>query len=210
MDVFEAMETCRAVRFFKKDPVPDEMIDKIMYAATRAPSPGNSQGWDFVVVTDADQRAKLGAGISEVMVGAVENATKQLGGLDALDDVSRRMLHGALNLAQTLADVPVHILVCGKEVYPPEAPNEAFVWSALYPAAQNILLAARALGLGTCFTTYQQVAPDLIREVLGMPEDVHVAAYIPLGWPDMNFGPLARRPVEDFVHRDGWKGDLRA
>jgi len=209
MDVFEAMETCRAIRFFKKDPVPQEMIDKVLYAATRAPSPGNSQGWDFVVVTDADLRKKLGDGISAVMVGAVEGATKQLGGLDALDDVSRRMLEGALNLAQTLEDVPVHILVCGKEIYPPGAPSAAYVWSAAYPAAQNILLAARAQGLGTCFTTYQLAAPDVIREVLGIPGDVHIAAYIPMGWPDANFGPLARRPVEDFTHVNGWQGDLR-
>ena len=210
MDVFEAMETCRAIRFFKKDRVPQELIDKILYAATRAPSPGNSQGWDFVVVTDADKRKALGEGISNVMAPAVENATKNLGGPDALDDVSRRMLVGALNLAQTLKDVPVHFLVCGKEVYPPEAPNVSFVWSALYPAAQNILLAARALGLGTCFTTYQHVAPDLIREVLGIPADVHIAAYIPMGWPDINFGPLARKPVEQFTHMNGWQGDLRA
>ena len=209
MDVFEAMETCRAIRFFKKDPVPQDLIDKVLYAATRAPSPGNSQGWDFVVVTDADKRKALGDGISAVMKPAVENAAKQLGGTENLDDVSRRMLEGALNLAQTLENVPVHILVCGKEIYPPEAPNESFVWSATYPAAQNILLAARALGLGTCFTTYQMTAPDLIKDVLGIPADVHIAAYIPMGWPDANFGPLARMPVEKFTHMNGWQGDLR-
>ena len=210
MDVFEAMETCRAIRFFKNDPVPQDAIDKIIYAATRAPSPGNSQGWDFIVVTDADLRKKLGDGISAVMEPAVENATNQLGGTENLDDVSRRMLVGALNLARTLEHVPVHILVCGKEIYPPEAPNESFVWSAAYPAAQNILLAARALGLGTCFTTYQMTCTPLIREILSIPEDVHIAAYIPMGWPDMNFGPLARRPVADFTHMNGWQGDLRA
>jgi nitroreductase len=209
MDVFEAMETCRAIRYFKSDPVPQELLDKIVYAATRAPSPGNSQGWDFVVVTDAGLRKQLRDGIAGVMVAAVEDATQQLGGIAAIDKVTERMMRGALNLARTLDQVPVHILVCGKEVYPPDAPDPAFVWSALYPAAQNILLAARALGLGTCLTTYQMVAPDLIRSVLAIPQDVHIAAYIPLGWPDIGFGPLARRPLEDFVHRDGWQGDLR-
>jgi nitroreductase len=210
MDVFEAMDTCRAIRYFKNDPVPQDLLDRILHAATRAPSPGNSQGWDFVVVTEPTLRSRLRDGIAEMMVAAVENATGQVGGAGALDSVTRRMLKGALNLAETLDRVPVHILVCGKAFYPPEAPHTAFVWSALYPAVQNILLAARALGLGTCLTTYQMVAPELIREVLGIPEDVHIAAYIPLGWPDTGFGPLARRPVEDFVHRDRWQGDLRS
>ncbi|MFN3231503.1 MAG: nitroreductase family protein [Alphaproteobacteria bacterium] len=209
MDVFEAMETCRAIRFFKKDPVPQEMIDKIMYAATRAPSPGNTQGWDFIVVTDQETRSKLADGIAAVMRPAVAAATEQFGGADAIDPVQKRMLDGALNLAVHLADVPVHILVCGKAIYPPNAPSETFVWSALYPAAQNILVAARALGLGTCMTTYQQTCEPLIREVLNIPEDVHIACYLPLGWPDINFGPLARQPVENFVHNDGWQGDLR-
>ena len=209
MDVFEAMETCRAIRFFKKDPVPQEMIDKILYAATRAPSPGNSQGWDFVVVTDAALRKKLGDGIAAVMAPAVQAATDQMGGTDNLDDVNRRMLTGALNLARTLEDVPVHIIVCGKAVYPPNDPSEMFVWSAVYPAAQNILLAARAQGLGSCFTTYQMTCAPLIRETLNIPEDVHMASYIPIGWPDINFGPLARKPVEQFTHMNSWQGDLR-
>ncbi len=210
MDLFEAMETCRAIRFFKKDPVPEEMIQKIIYAATRAPSPGNTQGWDFVVVTDPAVRQKLADGISAVMKPAVAAATEQFGGAENIDPVQRRMLDGALNLATHLADVPVHILVCGKAIYPPGAPVEGFVWSALYPATQNILLAARALGLGTCMTTYQMTCEPLIREVLSIPDDVRIAAYIPVGWPDINFGPLARQPLESFVHRDGWKGDLRA
>ncbi|MEN3952797.1 nitroreductase family protein [Iodidimonas sp. SYSU 1G8] len=210
MDVFEAMETCRAIRFFTKEPVPDEMIDKILYAATRAPSPGNSQGWDFIVVTDATIKQALSAKISTVMDATVGAIQQSMGGLDALDDVTRRMLQGTVNMAKTLGDIPAIILVCGKKVYPPQAPTEQFVWSALYPAAQNILLAARALGLGTCFTTYQNTCEKELRELLHIPADVYIAAFIPVGWPAINFGPLARRPVEDFVHRNGWQGDLRA
>jgi nitroreductase len=209
MDVFEAMETCRAVRFFKKDPVPDDLIDKILYAATRAPSPGNSQGWDFIVITDAATKQALSAKISEVIDATVRNIEESMGGLEALDDVTRRMLQGTINMSKTLADIPVIILVCGKKVYPPQQPTEQFVWSALYPAAQNILLAARALGLGTCFTTYQNTCEKELRELLHIPDDVYIGAFIPVGWPAINFGPLARRPVKDFVHRNGWQGDLR-
>jgi len=210
LDVFEAMETCRAVRFFRKDPVPEELIDKLIYAATRAPSPGNSQGWDFIVVTDPAIKQALSVKITEVIDATVAGIQKSMGGLDALDDVNRRMLQGTQNMARTLGDIPVIILVCGKKVYPPQAPTEQFVWSALYPAAQNITVAARALGLGTCFTTYQNTCEKELRELLHIPADVYIGAFIPVGWPAINFGPLARRPVSDFVHRNGWQGDLRA
>ncbi len=210
MDVFEAMETCRAVRFFKKDPVPEELIDKLIYAATRAPSPGNSQGWDFIVITDPAIKQALSVKITEVIDATVAGIQKSMGGLDALDDVNRRMLQGTQNMARTLGDIPAIILVCGKKVYPPQAPTEQFVWSALYPAAQNITVAARALGLGTCFTTYQNTCEKELRALLHIPPDVYIGAFIPVGWPAINFGPLARRPVSDFVHRNGWQGDLRA
>ena len=206
MDTIEAMETCRAIRYFKTDPIDQALVDRVLYAATRAPSPGNTQGWDFVVVTDADLRSKLGAGIAAVMTPAVERATQAFSEAgDGVDDVQRRMLDGALNLAQRLHEIPVHILVCGRAVYPPGDPDESFVWSALYPATQNILLAARSLGLGTCLTTYQKAAEPLIREVLGIPEDVYIGAYIPMGWPDAGFGPLSRQPVETFTHTNGWR-----
>ena len=205
MDVFEAMETCRAIRYFKTDPVDQSLIDKVLYAATRAPSPGNTQGWDFIVVTDPELRARLGEGIAAVMAPAVAQATEAFGSAEGgVDDVQKRMLDGALNLAERLHEIPVHILICGKAVYPPDNPDEIFVWSALYPATQNILVAARALGLGTCLTTYQKAAEPHIREVLGIPDDVFIASYIPMGWPDIGFGPLARQPVESFVHNNGW------
>ena len=94
-------------------------------------------------------------------------------------------------------------------IYPPAAPREQFTWSALYPAAQNILLAARALGLGSVFTTLHATAEPTVREVLELPDGIRIAATIPIGWPEGVFGPLNRRPVEDFVHRNRWEGDKR-
>ena len=75
---------------------------------------------------------------------------------------------------------------------------------AIYPAAQNLILAARALGLGTTFTTFHHVADATIREVLAIPPDVRIGCVIPVGWPDREFGPVNRKPVESFVHRDRW------
>ena len=204
MDVFEAMETCRAMRYFKPDPVPAEMIDKLIYAATRAPSPGNSQGWDFVVITDPAIKQQLQQAIHTMLTTAMGPADALETATAGMDPVQSRMLKGAYNLASQLHEVPAIILVCGRLVYPPHDPQEMFVWSGLYPAAQNILLAARALGLGSCFTTFQMFCEADIRRIVGIPEDVRMAAFIPIGWPGKNFGPLARKPVESFIHRNRW------
>jgi nitroreductase len=203
MDIFEVMGSCRAIRQLKPDPVPAELVDRLLWAATRAPSPGNSQGWDFVVVDDADARARIGAAVREAMVDRVAAMPRP-------DRTTRLMLDGTGRLVATFDQAPVIIFVTGGVIYPPQAPKEAFTWSALYPAAQNIILAARALGLGSVFTTLHHVADATIREVLGIPDHIRIAATIPIGWPDgARFGPVNRRPVEDFVHRNRWEGDKR-
>jgi len=197
------MGTCRAIRQLKPDPVPAELIDRILWAATRAPSPGNSQGWDFVVVDEPLSKSRIAEAVRGVMATRVA-------AMPRADRTMRLMLDGTARLIDTLAQAPVLIFVAGGVIYPPGAPLEQFTWSALYPAAQNILVAARALGLGTTFTTLHMVAEPTIRDVLGIPPEVKIAAMIPVGWPDANFGPVNRRPVEDFVHRNRWEGDKRA
>ena len=101
------------------------------------------------------------------------------------------------------------VFVAGPVIYPPAAPQERFTWSALYPAAQNIVLTGTALKLGSVFTTLHMTAEPTVREVLAIPESIRIAAMIPIGWPVGRFGPVNRRPVEDFVHRNGWEGDKR-
>ncbi|MEM9610279.1 MAG: nitroreductase family protein [Actinomycetota bacterium] len=202
MDVFEAMSTCRAMRYLKPDPVDDDLVEQIITAATWAPSPGNSQGRDFVVVKDADKKAAIGGAIEAVMAPAVA-------AMDRPDRTHRLMLDGTGHLVETIATCPVLIFVCGKPVYPYAAPRESFVWSSIYPAAQNLIVAARALGLGTVFTTFQGVAEPVIRETLSIPEDVLIGCMIPVGWPDRRFGPLNRVGYDQVVHVDGWQGDLR-
>lgn len=197
MDVFEAMDSCRAMRYFTKEPVPRELIERLVWAATRAPSPGNSQHYGFVVVTD---RAKLAA-----IGDAVASGLRRVKEAPLPDDPSARaMLRGTFDLADNLAEVPALIVVGGPSAYPAERPAEQFVWSALYPAVQNLLLAARALGLGTTLTTWHLLAGKVIRERLAIPEHVHLGAAIPLGWPARPFGPVRRRPVEEFIHHDAW------
>lgn len=206
MDLFtplaEVMGTARAIRLLKPDPIPPELIDKLLWAATRAPSPGNSQGWDFVVLDDAGKKQRIADAVRAAMADRVA-------AMPRTDRTTRLMLDGTAKLIDTLAQAPYLIFVCGPVIYPPQAPREQFTWSALYPAAQNLLLAARALGLGSVFTTMQMTAEPTIREVLSVPEHIRIAAMIPIGWPDTEFGLVNRRPVEDFVHRNGWEGDKR-
>ncbi len=202
MDVFEAMSTNRAMRYLKPDPVDDDLIEQIVTAGTWAPSPGNSQGRDFVVVRDQAKKAAIGDAIEAVMAHRVA-------AMERPDRTHRLMLDGTEHLVRTLKTCPVLILVCGKTVYPYESPRESFVWSSIYPAAQNLIVAARALGLGTVFTTFQGTAEPVIRQTLGIPDDVHIGCLIPVGWPDRKFGPLKRVGYDKVVHIDGWQGDLR-
>lgn len=202
MDIFEVMGTCRAIRYLKSDSIPDELIEQVITAATWAPSPGNSQGRDFVVVTDKKKIAAIAAAIEQTMGERVSL-------MERPDRAHRLMLDGTEHLLKTLHDCPVLIFVCGKPIYPHQSPRESFVWSSIYPAAQNLILAARALGLGTVFTTFQGVAESTIREILEIPEEVLIGCMIPMGWPNKKFGLLNREPYEKVTHRNRWQGDLR-
>jgi nitroreductase len=197
VDIFEVMETCRAIRYLRPDPVSDELIEKLIWAATRAPSPGNSQGYGFIVVRDKAKLDAIGDAVYAVMAKAISTVPS---GNVAND----RIAAGSLALAASIRNLPALIVVAGKPVYPPSNPDERHVWSALYPATQNLLLAARALGLGATLTTYHHLAGPMIREVLAIPDEVRIGAVVPIGWPDRPFGPVSRRPVEDFIHREAW------
>jgi nitroreductase len=200
MDVFDVMQSARAMRWLQPDPVPDELLEMLVWAATRAPSPGNSQAWDFIIVTDRMKLVEIGRAVAK-------SAAKHDGPpISALDPRTRRMFEGAVHLATSLGEVPSLIVVAGRSVFPPGAPDERFVWATLYPAAQNLVLAARALGLGATFTTLHREAEDVFRKVLSIPDEALIAAVIPVGWPARSFGPVHRRPVAEVLHRNSWSG----
>src|SRR6202035_2619218 len=159
MDVIEAMETCSAARYLKPDPLPLDLIERVIYAATRASSPDNSQEWDFIVVRNPEAKQKIRDLLAPRFKAMREG------------QVTSRMIDGAMHLAETLNEVPAIIFVCGPVAYPPNAPMEQFVWSALYPAAQNLIVAARSLGLGTTFTTFHMFMESELRDLLGIPKE---------------------------------------
>lgn len=195
--VLTAMGEARVMRDLRSDLVPPELVDHLLWAATRAGSPSNSQLWHFVVVTDPEQRRRLG----EVIAGF-----ERL--LDALpapaDDREVRARAATRHLATQIAEVPVLVFVCGENGYPARDPDPKYLWATLGGAAQNLLVAARALGLGAALTRYHIVDPGAIRGILSLPDDIEIGWLIPVGWPARPFGPVRRRPLDEVVHRDRW------
>jgi len=201
LEVLEAIRTCRAIRHLKPDPVPDETLRALLEAATCAPSPGNSQGWDFVVVREPENRVRL----ASILRDGVRPLLPPVPELSAGGDASRRrLLASAHHLLDHALEVPLWILVCGRPVYPASSPSADWIAPAVYPAAQNLLLAARGLGLGATFTTWHMPSEAAVRELLGIPADARIAVTIPVGWPDRPFGPVRRKPLDEVVRWERW------
>lgn len=201
MDVFEAMDTCRAMRYLKPDPVPEEAIRKVIHAATRASNPGNSQPWSFVVIRDPAVKERIGGALRDAVQSTIDAmATTETA------PVGQRMYAGVTHLLQTFEAIPVHILLCGRPNYPKARPSRATVPAALYPAGQNLVVAARALGLGTTFTTFHSAIEPTLRSELLLPEDLILGVLVAMGWPERSFGPVKRKPLDDVLHWDRWQG----
>lgn len=193
MDVIEAMETCTAMRYFKDEPVPKAVLEKLIYAATRASSPGNSQGWEFLIIDDPAIKEPVG---EKVLAGMAPFFANRPAGRDGVEE---RMMQGAEHLAKNFAKVPAWVVGMARKVYPPQDPQESFMHSTIYPAAQNMIVAARSLEIGTCFTTFPAQAEPEIRKLCNVPEDLHLFVYIAVGYADRKFMPVKRKPVEEVI-----------
>lgn len=193
MDVLEAMNTCTAMRYFKQEPVPRETLEQILFAATRASNPGNSQGWEFLVIEDAATKALVG---EKVLAGMAPFFANRPPGADGVEE---RMMQGAEHLATNFAKVPAWIVGMARKVYPPHDPQDSFMASSIYPAAQNMIVAARSLGVGTCFTTFPAHAEPEIRTLCNVPDDLHMFVYIAIGYPEKEFRPVKRKPLDEVV-----------
>lgn len=220
--LFEAIYSARALRRLKPDPVPEELVTRILDAAIRAPSAGNAQNWAFVVVCDAELRSKLGAIYRKASdIAAAMYAAR--GRPPHLTDMQfARMIEGGARLGNHLGEAPVLLIPCqrrpllpSREALPPaiaagyedeRAYAERIRGASIYPAVQNIILACRGLGLGTLITTNHIRCEGEVKALLDIPEDVDTFALMPIGWPIDKFGPLTRRPLAEVVHRDRWGG----
>ncbi len=207
--VFEAMHTCRAIRYLKPDPVPDELIRKILDAAIRAPNGSNRQSWHFLVIKDAATRKML----QEHYKRAFEAYAAMTASAPPRPGVSvatmERIRKSAVHLADHLHEAPVLImplLVNEQGTIRGDGPLQSMarksIYSSIYPAVQNILLACRALGLGACLTTLHLMYEEEIAKVLGFPPNVESMCLIPIGWPAAKLGSVTRVPVEEVSSLD--------
>jgi nitroreductase len=196
--------TTRAIRRFAPDPIPDDDLSTIMWHATRAPSGTNRQPTRFVVLRDgpraADAKGILGRGFREGWAAKAASAGYEQG--SALDPTSRKGRQRAAmqHLVDHFEEVPVVVLACLVRYRDPN-PYEG---SSVYPACQNLLLAARALGYGGVLTGWHRAVEGELRGLLDIPDEVAIHATIPLGTPLGNHGPVRRLPVADVVFDDRW------
>lgn len=188
---FEVACNQRAHRALLPDPVPEALIEKILEAGTHAPSAKNTQPWRFVVVQDPALRRKIGEGARAAWEGFAR-ATHDDFSDPLFQDVDRWAMGG-------LAEAPVIIVLCGDtQILPLEQ-----MGSSIYPAAQNILLAAAALGLGSLMSSLPLYAPDgSFAKLLGLPAHVVPLATLPIGRPARKLGRPRRRPVAEVTSRD--------
>src|SRR5262245_49578167 len=202
MEFFEAVSTQRSMRRLKPDPVPDSVIRQILDLAICAPSGGNRQGWSFVVVHDRAKRARLGELYREGWAELTKIPYYAAASQAPPDSPAGRMLASARHLSEHLGEAPVLILAC--IALDPGAKPTLTTGASVYPAAQNLMLAARALGIGSCLTTIHKYRDAQVKDLLGIPADVETAALIPLGYPLGKFGRPPRRPVTEVAHWDRW------
>lgn len=188
-------------------PVPMELIRECLEIALQAPSGSNRQSWHWVVVTDADQRAAIGE-LYRRAVAEYLDSPGAAGKLFADDpdraEVQRRIGSSVAYLGKHMGEVPVLLIPC---VIARDLPagNQAGLWGSILPATWNYMLAARARGLGTAWTTLHLRYEAEAAAVLGLPEHVRQAALVPTAYSiGTDFKPAAREPLDTVLHVDRW------
>ena len=205
MGIFETMYNCRAMRRLKPDPVPENILIKMIDAANRAPTGSNRQGVRWIIVRDADQRRKLADLNKAAAMGyAGRNPTPPTA---HPADKRDRLVAAVRWQGEHMQDIPALVIACYRfeesVAGSPELRTRAA--GSIWPAVQNLLLAARALGLGATPTTMGLSDRAAVREVLQLPDDMAAFCLIPVGYPYGNFGPVTRLPVEETMRWDRWE-----
>jgi nitroreductase len=225
--LFEAMESARALRRFKPDAVPEELLSRVLKAAVCAPSAGNAQNWVFIVVRDAQLRQRLGAIYRRASETVAQFYAVRPRPAHMTEEQYRKLMSAGSYLWEHMQDAPV-LLVPGLRLEPAPAPAESAVpvevqaryqemrlnrlsGASIYPAVQNIILACRALGLATLITVNHTLLEAEVSTLLALPENVRTYALMPIGYPVDKFGPLSRRPISEVAFADrygnAWPGD---
>jgi nitroreductase len=204
--LLEGICTTRAIRRYRDEPVPEPVLRDVLFAASRAPSGSNRQPFRFLVLTDGPKAAAakhlIAAGARQAW-GTKRAADRYDQGSGADRSSPKAAMARTMDeYVEHLDDVPVLILPCMVRYREPFSAEGA----SIYPACQNLLLAARALGYGGVMTIWNLFVDAELRDLLGIPADVFVAATITLGRPRGNHGPVRRRPLDELVYLDEWGG----
>ncbi|BBX70186.1 nitroreductase family protein [Mycolicibacterium psychrotolerans] len=209
MPLIDAMMTQRAIRRVRPDPVDDEVVLKCIELALRAPSGSNGQNWEFIVVKDPRVKKKLARRYRVAWWAFYHSKIRDVASYDREMAKTVRAINWQL---EHFADIPVLVVAClkltareGRVPYVPlpHAADSGF-YGSIYPSVQNLLLAARAMGLGASLITLPLWNLTSARRILKLPLSVTPCCVIPLGWPQGRYGPTTRRPVDEVVHLDSY------
>lgn len=205
MSLFDAIYNCRAMRRLDSKAVPEELLIKLIDAANQAPSGSNMQNGRWLVVRDPEVKQAL-AELNRINVDAyVGPQSSRPGSLPHQDaDKRKRMLDAVMWQRDHMHEIPALIIACmdyGEKVDGLGVYRGA---GSIWPGIQNLLLAARALGLGAAPTTLALRDQDAVREVLDLPDNFAALCLIPVGYPLGKFGPVTRKPVEEIMRFDRW------
>jgi len=198
--LFEVMRSTRSMRRLRPDPVPDALIRRVLEAGTWAANGGNMQSWRFLVIREPAVKQAVAIYYRRAW-NEIVGPRYRTGGPPRGTPPERfaRMLAAAEYLAEHLHEAPVWVVPCLAGATPTRTSG-----SSIYPAVQNILLAARALGLGATLTTLYLQFEKEAEAAMGLPPDVHSYALLPIGYPMGQFGPVRRSALEDVVYEDRW------
>ena len=199
MSLREAMGSQRAIRRLTTAPVEDDLIEELLTLATKAPTAQNHQSWEFIVVRDPEVKARLGR-LNRVVFRLVDPIVARM---NAGDEHYARVHRAVRHQVDHFEEIPVMVVCCMRNTrfgFPPVLASSSY--GSIYPAIQNLLLAARAAGLGANLITMPLTINFLARRVLGLPWKVTPVAIVPLGWPRGRYGPTTRRPVAEVTSID--------
>ncbi len=201
--LLHGLATTRAIRRYTDEPVSDDALAQMLFSATRAPTGSNRQGFRFLVLRDGPRavqaKALLGQTFRQGWAAKRESDGYDRGSGSRQRSAKARMAQSMQHFVDHFEQTPVVILACVR------ARHDGIVDGAsIYPACQNLLLAARALGYGGVLTGWHQAVEDDLRLMLDIPPDFRLAATIALGRPMGGHGPVRRRPLRDLVFDDGW------
>jgi nitroreductase len=199
-DVWEVLSTARTIRRFTDEPVDDFTLARCLEAATWAPSGANAQAWRFVVLRSPALRAV----VATAAVRALEVIEPVYGMTRPTeDDQSRRARSNRATYELHDRAGEYTSVLFAQQHYP--TASELLLGGSIFPAMQNFLLAARALGLGACLTSWASYGGEqLLRDAVGVPDDWLLAGHVVVGWPRGRHGPVRRRPLADVVNLDHW------